>query len=106
MKKAFVCLASPFVLASAAHAQSSVTLYGLLDVGLSYVSNEVGGHAFKAEDSIWTPSLWGIRGVEDLGGGYKTLFDLSSQFAVNSGAGIPGPGADFNRQAFVGLGKR
>ncbi|EJO59695.1 porin [Burkholderia multivorans] len=105
MKKAFVCLASPFVLASAAHAQSSVTLYGLLDVGLSYVSNEVGGHAFKAEDSIWTPSLWGIRGVEDLGGGYKTLFDLSSQFAVNSGAGIPGPGADFNRQAFVGLEK-
>ncbi|MGS0625829.1 porin [Ralstonia sp. VS2407] len=105
MKKVAVCMAAPFVLVSAAHAQSSVTLYGLLDVGLSYVSNQVGGHVFKAEDSIWTPSLWGIRGVEELGGGYKALFDLSSQFSVNTGAGIPGPGADFNRQALVGLEK-
>jgi predicted porin len=58
MKKALACLAVPFALASEAHAQSSVTLFGLLDVGLSYVSNEKGGHNFKADDSIWTPSLW------------------------------------------------
>jgi predicted porin len=105
MKKTFLGLLVPLALVSEAHAQSSVTIFGLLDVGLSYVTNENGGHNFKADDSIWTPSLWGIRGVEDLGGGYKTLFDLESQFAVNTGAGIPGPNADFNRQAFVGLEK-
>lgn len=105
MKKAVICLASPLVFASVAHAQSSVTLFGLLDVGLSYISNENGSHNFKADDSIWTPSLWGIRGVEDLGGGYRTVFELASQFAVYTGKGIPGPNADFNRQAFVGLEK-
>ncbi|CAB3810175.1 hypothetical protein LMG28688_07168 [Paraburkholderia caffeinitolerans] len=105
MRKTLICVVSTFALASAAHAQSSVTLFGLLDVGLSFVSNENGSHNFKADDSIWTPSLWGIRGVEDLGGGYKTVFELASQFSVNSGAGIPGPNADFNREAFVGLEK-
>ena len=35
---------------------------------MSYVSNENGSHNFKADDSVWTPSLWSIRGVEDLGG--------------------------------------
>ena len=94
-----------YALTPHAQAQSSVTLFGILDVGVSYVSNESGHHNFKADDSIWTPSIWGIRGVEDLGGGYKTLFELASQFSVNSGAGIPGPNADFNRQAFVGLSK-
>jgi predicted porin len=89
----------------AAYAQSSVTLFGILDVGLSYVSNEAGSHNFIAQDSVYTPSLWGLHGVEDLGGGYKAVFDLQSQFSVNSGEGIPGPSADFNRGAYVGLQK-
>ncbi|SAL67089.1 porin [Caballeronia humi] len=49
--------------------------------------------------------MWGIRGIEDLGGGYKTVFEFQSQFSVNNGAGIPGPGANFDRQAFVGVEK-
>jgi len=105
MKKTLICLTVPFAIASEAHAQSSVTLFGLMDVGLSYVPNENGSHNFKADDSIWTPSVWGIRSAEDLGGGYKAVFELVSQFAVNTGAGIPGPNADFNRQALVGLEK-
>jgi predicted porin len=68
MKKPLLGLVIPLALVSEAHAQSSVTTFGLLDVGLSYVTNEKGGHNLKADDSIWTPSLWGIRGVEDLGG--------------------------------------
>ena len=105
MRKTLCALGAACALTPQAQAQSSVTLFGILDVGVSYVSNENGSHNFKADDSIWTPSIWGIRGVEDLGGGYKTLFELASQFSVNSGAGIPGPNADFNRQAFVGLSK-
>jgi predicted porin len=61
------------VVASSVHAQSSVTLFGMLDVGVSYVSNEGGGHALEAADSIYTPSLIGLRGSEDLGGGYKAV---------------------------------
>ncbi|WP_322053300.1 porin [Paraburkholderia bannensis] len=89
----------------AAHAQSSVTLYGILDVGVTYASNENGHAAFLAQDSAYTPSLWGLHGVEDLGGGYKAVFDLQSQFFVDTGAGIPGPNADFNRGAYLGIEK-
>ncbi|WP_322045857.1 porin [Paraburkholderia sp. J67] len=101
--------AIPFAIAasmiSAAHAQSSVTLYGILDVGLTYVSNEGGHGSFLAQDSVYTPSIWGLHGTEDLGGGYKTIFDLQSQFFINTGAGIPGPNADFNRGAYLGIEK-
>ncbi|WP_321883080.1 porin [Paraburkholderia bannensis] len=89
----------------AAHAQSSVTLYGILDVGVTYASNENGHAAFLAQDSAYTPSLWGLHGIEDLGGGYKAVFDLQSQFFVDTGAGIPGPNADFNRGAYLGIEK-
>jgi len=105
MKKLKIAAGLSLALASHAYAQSSVTLYGLLDIGLSYVSNENGGHNLKMDDSVWTPSLWGIKGAEDLGGGYRTVFDLEQQFSPASGAGIPGPGANFSRQAFVGLQK-
>ena len=62
--------------ATAAHAQSSVTLFGRLDVGLSFVSNVQGGRELAANDSVFTPSLIGLRGAEDLGSGYKAVFEL------------------------------
>ena len=105
MKMAALASLATLFVSSGAHAQSSVTLFGMLDVGVSYVSNEGGGHALEASDSIYTPSLIGLRGSEDLGGGYKAVFELMSQFSVNTGAGIPGPGPDFSREAYVGLGQ-
>ena len=91
--------------ATAAHAQSSVTLFGMLDVGLSFVSNVQGGRELAANDSVFTPSLIGLRGAEDLGSGYKAVFELESQFAVENGTAIPGPGMDFSREASVGIEK-
>lgn len=105
MRKACLYLAAPFAFASAAHAQSTVALYGMMDVGLSYVSNAGAGRSFNAEDSIWTPSVWGIRGSEDLGGGYKAVFHLASQFSVNNGSLLAGSGNLFSRQALVGIEK-
>jgi predicted porin len=105
IRMAVLILLSAFLISSNAHAQSSVTLFGMLDVGVSYVSNEGGGHALEASDSIYTPSLIGLRGSEDLGGGYKAVFEVMSQFSPDTGAGIPGPGADFSREAYVGLGR-
>jgi predicted porin len=105
IRMAVLASLAALLVSSNAHAQSSVTLFGMLDVGVSYVSNEGGGHALEASDSIYTPSLIGLRGSEDLDGGYKAVFEFMSQFSPDTGAGIPGPGADFSREAYVGLGR-
>ncbi|MGF6574018.1 putative porin [Paraburkholderia sp. GAS333] len=95
-------------------AQSSVTLYGLIDVGLSYTSNAQTGrsngalkgasqYSFQdAATSGVTGSRFGIRGTEDLGGGNSAIFTLENGFGGGTGAIALG-GALFARQAFVGL---
>ncbi|MGR3907287.1 porin [Burkholderia sp. SR8] len=82
-------------------AQSSVTLFGALDVGLSYVSNEAGHGNAKFDDGIFTPSLLGLRGSEDIGGGSRVIFQLVSQLSPGTGATI-GNGL-FARTAYVGV---
>ena len=84
------------------HAQSSVTLYGSLDAGVGYVSNLRGARAFIAEQGTLQADRWGLTGVEDLGGGLKTVFKLESGFSTISGA-MSSAGTLFNRQAYVGL---
>ncbi|MFC4520212.1 porin [Cupriavidus pinatubonensis] len=83
----------------------SVTLYGVVDTGVEYVSN-VGANG----SGLWrvptltatVPSRWGLRGTEDLGGGLKATFALESGFAPDSGSANQG-GRLFGRQAMVGL---
>lgn len=53
----------------AAHAQSSVTFYGILDAGITYVSNAGGSHQVKFDDGVSYGNRWGLMGTEDLGGG-------------------------------------
>jgi predicted porin len=86
-------------------AQSSVTLYGILDTGVEYVS-----HSNAAGDSVVRmpgitgefPSRWGVRGTESLGGGVSAIFTLESGFNVRNGSLNQG-GRLFGRQAWVGL---
>jgi outer membrane protein OmpU len=85
-----------------AHAQSSVTLYGLIDAGVSHVSNEGGKSNTKLDTGIQQANRFGMRGVEDLGGGTKAIFTLENGFALDTGTSLQG-GALFGRQAFVGL---
>jgi predicted porin len=96
-----------------AHAQSSVTLYGRLDAGIEYMSGVPTGanangaannssNRWKAESGDWGTSLWGLKGVEDIGGGNKVLFQLEGSFNTMTGAG-PGGGGLFNRWATVGI---
>ena len=61
-------------LCAAAHAQSSVTLYGLIDNGISYVSNQRGHSAVLASTGNIVGDRWGLTGSEDLGGGLKAIF--------------------------------
>lgn len=86
----------------AAFAQSSVTLYGKMDTGITYVSNEGGSSNYRADDSKMYGNRWGMTGVEDLGGGLKTVFTLENGYSLNTGKLNQG-GAEFGRQAYVGL---
>ncbi|MGF6598389.1 putative porin [Paraburkholderia sp. GAS448] len=88
-----------------AHAQSSVTLYGIVDSGIEYVSHAAkqgSGDLFRLNTGNRINSRWGITGKEDLGDGMRSIFTLESGFATNSGALQQG-GRLFGRQAFVGL---
>ncbi|WP_250456251.1 porin [Caballeronia sp. ATUFL_M2_KS44] len=102
MKKGVLLAAVAATFAGAAHAQSSVTLYGVVDDGLSYISN-AGGHSnFKMDSGVIYSDRWGLTGKEDIGNGLQAVFTLENGFDVNSGAAAQG-GALFGRRAFVGL---
>jgi predicted porin len=93
-----VALAWPF----AAHAQSSVTLYGLMDTGLSWFSNVGGKSEVVANDGIIQPGRFGFLGNEDIGGGNRVVFQLENGFSLNTGADSQS-GLMFGRQAYVGV---
>lgn len=87
---------------SYAHAQSNVTMYGIIDDGLTWSSNQGGHSAWQMQGSISQGDRWGMRGVEDLGGGTQAIFRLENGFNVNTGALSQG-GRLFGRLAYVGL---
>ncbi|RDU94661.1 porin [Trinickia dinghuensis] len=102
MKKTLVVAAVSASFAVAAHAQSSVTLYGVVDAGLTYTSN-VGGKAnWQQTSGGIDQSRFGLKGSEDLGNGLKAIFNLESGFNINSGR-FANNGSEFNRQSYVGL---
>ena len=107
MKK-IICTAIVASAALASHtasAQSNVTIYGLVDVGVEYVThvNAAGDSAMKMPSLTGTlPSRIGFKGSEDLGNGLKALFVLENGFAPDTGALGQG-GRIFGRNAYVGL---
>lgn len=102
MKTKLLASASLCALASLAHAQSNVTLYGIADAGMTYVSNEGGNKSFTLGSGNMQGSRWGLKGIEDLGGGLKAIFVLENGFSLNDGKTAQG-GRMFGRQAYVGL---
>lgn len=102
MKKSLLALAVLGAFAGAAQAQSSVTLYGIIDEGLTYTNNQAGHSNFQMASGVLQGSRWGLRGAEDLGGGLKAIFTLENGFDINSGKLGQG-GREFGRQAYVGL---
>jgi predicted porin len=96
------------MLCGSAVAQSSVTLYGLIDTGIDYYNNSGGKQLYETRDGVLTGlygSRWGLAGEEDLGGGLKAVFKLENGFNSTNGALGQG-GLEFGRQAFVGLSAR
>lgn len=89
------------LLASAAHAQTSVTLYGYLNTDIEHV--QASGGQGQAVPGGWRMvndlSKIGMRGSENLGNGYKAIFQLEGTVGINNGSGS----SLNNRDSFVGL---
>lgn len=103
MKKISVSIAGCVAIAAtSAHAQSSVTLYGLVDAGIAYTNNVGGSGRVALASGNISGSRFGLRGAEDLGGGVKAVFVLENGFSVNNGQ-LGQNNRLFGRQAFVGL---
>jgi predicted porin len=95
--------------AASAHAQTSVTLYGIVDNSLTYQNSSTtlgstqGGRSnVRMTSGVWAGSRFGLKGAEDLGGGSKAIFQLESGFNSATG-GQQFTNAEFGRQAWVGL---
>jgi predicted porin len=119
MKKTRIALATLAAIAAAsAAAQSSVTLFGIVDTSLSHGSGSVSSKTYVA-NSAYNSSRLGFRGTEDLGGGMSSSFWLEAGVASDDGQGsatnqnnqASGAGAavagrqglTFNRRATVSL---
>lgn len=110
MKKSLVALAA-LALAGAASAQSSVTLFGIVDAGISYNENEsytgVSASRTDLRNSGYNSSRLGFRGTEDLGGGLAASFWLEAGLGNDDGtAGDLGGTRLFNRRSTVSLSGR
>lgn len=69
----------------------SVTLYGIADVGITSVSGLKGGTVTQVASGIMEGSRWGLKGSEDLGGGYRALFTLESRVELDTGSNSSRP---------------
>lgn len=98
---ALTSLVAALASAGTAHAQSSVSLYGILDAGVSYLKT-ASGNRYSLLNGGLSGNRWGLKGSEDLGGGLAAIFQLESGFQIGTGKSTQG-GRLFGRQSFVGL---
>lgn len=87
MKKSMLALAALTAFAGAASAQSSVTLFGILDVDARRVDNGSAGALKTLGTSGQASSRLGVRGIEDLGGGLRAGFWLEGDISPDTGGG-------------------
>jgi predicted porin len=102
MKKSLIACAALCAIAGTASAQSTVTLFGVVDLGLERTNLSPGSATTRLSSGIQSGSRWGVKGSEDLGGGLSASFKLESGFDASTGAAGQG-GLAFGRQAWVGL---
>lgn len=123
MKKSLLALAVLGAFAGAAQAQSSVTIYGIVDTGITFtnaistgsdtpggtsitwnntVDNPGTSNRFDMESGILQGSRLGFKGVEDLGGGLSAVFNLEAGFQADAGS-LDEAGNLFRRKSVVGL---
>lgn len=82
--------------------KTNIAFYGVLDAGLTFVNNEAGHRNGKLDTGVMESSHWGVKGVEDLGGGLHALFQLESSFNLDDGS-LSSERILFDRVAMVGV---
>ena len=100
-----IVLAALGALAGSCFAQTSLTIYGIVDAGVVYERGAAAGNVTKLTSGVQSGSRLGFKGIEDLGGGLSAKFTLESGFNTDNGTLGQG-GLLFGRQAWVGLGSR
>ena len=127
MKKSLLAVAVAAALPTFAQAQSSITMFGILDASVEYSDDQAnasvvsgavqqGDSGFRVNSGTQSGTRFGIRGVEDIGGGLKGIFTIEHRFSIDTGDTGGGqitllPGATnsttnnkfWNGQAWVGL---
>lgn len=105
MKKSLLVAALLTGFAGAAQANTSVTLYGLLDGGVGYTkfkNDTASASKTGGWDGAQSSNRWGLRGSEDLGDGLKAIFTLESGYSLMNGTQAQG-GRLYGREAVLGL---
>lgn len=124
MKKSLLAVAVAAALPALAQAQSSVTLFGILDASVEYVNDQAnavvaatgtpgssvtnGDAALRLLSGLQSGSRFGVRGTEDLGGGLRAVFTIEHRLNVDTGNILAGGTTAANSgfwsgQAWVGL---
>ncbi|KHK57126.1 porin [Ralstonia sp. A12] len=97
------------LLSASASAQSTLTLYGVADVYTEFLTSQAApgdGRAVtqtRMASGGKSGSRWGLKGKEDLGGGWRAAFRLESGINLNNGTGTGSGGGGFDRSAWVAL---
>ncbi|HOX90261.1 MAG TPA: porin [Burkholderiaceae bacterium] len=102
MNRSLIALAVLAAAAAPATAQSNVTLYGIVDVGLGVQSADNRSSVVGVESGYQSGSRFGLRGTEALGSGLAAIFTLEGGYDVSTGQSSQG-GRLFGRQAWAGL---
>lgn len=102
MKKSLLALAAFGTIAGAASAQSSTTVYGLVNIGLVYSKSDIAPTRWGIDPGGWWGSRLGFRGTEDLGNGVSVIYQLETGFNPDTGTLGQG-GRIFGRHSWVGL---
>lgn len=109
MKKSVITLALLSAFSSVVYAQTNVTLYGVVDAGISYKNDgNPNGNTVGLTSGQQAGSRLGFKGKEDLGGGLSAIFTLETGINLDDGTTAQGNKATgtsrlFGRQAWVGL---
>lgn len=98
MQKKLIALAVAGLVSVPAFAQSNVTVYGRMDIGLFNKDDAAGNSVTRVDSSGWTTSRLGFKGAEDLGNGLKGIFQIETQLNNDGGSSFGTP-----RDTFVGL---
>src|SRR3546814_794149 len=119
MKKTLLAAALTVGFFGVAQAETSVTLYGIIDTGIGYNKVEsydgakigtqrpagatnVDSKKLGLVNGVQSGSRWGLKGAEDLGDGLRAVFQLESGYDSSTGKSAQG-GRLFGRQATIGL---